>query len=164
MADDTLIITRSFKAPRALVFKAWTEADGLAQWWGPKTMRIEILKLDVRPGGIFHYRMVLPDGRPLYGRFTYGDVEPPERLTFVNGFSDEQGGLARNPFAEGWPLQVSNVLTLTEQDGVTTLELRGEPLDATDAERALFKAGHSSMQQGFAGTFEQLGAYLAKAG
>ncbi|MGC2409899.1 MAG: SRPBCC domain-containing protein [Methyloceanibacter sp.] len=56
-----------------------------------------------------------------------------------------------------------NRLTLTEQDGKTTLTLRGAPVDATEEERKTFAGMFTSMQQGFTGTFDQLAAYLAKA-
>jgi uncharacterized protein YndB with AHSA1/START domain len=82
-------------------------------------------------------------------------------MVFVNSFSDEKGGTTRAPFAATWPLDVLNTLTLAESGGKTTLTLRGAPLNATDEERATFAAAGKSMEQGFAGTFEQLDTYLA---
>jgi len=48
------VITRAFDAPREVVWKSWTQAERLAQWWGPKGCAIRVVKLDLRPGGIFH--------------------------------------------------------------------------------------------------------------
>ena len=53
-------------------------------------------------------------------------------------------------------------MTLTEQGGMTTLNLRGGPINATEEERKVFESMHESMRQGFGGTFDQLAGYLAK--
>ncbi|MFC5529539.1 SRPBCC domain-containing protein [Cohnella yongneupensis] len=52
-----LVITRVLNAPRELVFKAWSEAEHLKRWWGPKGFEINVAQLDFRPGGFFHYNM-----------------------------------------------------------------------------------------------------------
>jgi uncharacterized protein YndB with AHSA1/START domain len=161
--DAEFVITRSFDAPRDLVFAAWTEAERLAHWWGPKGMRIRVAKLELKPGGIFHYAMEMPDGNEMWGKFVYREITPPERIVFVNSFSDPQGNTTRAPFSATWPLEVLNVLTFLEHDGKTTITLRGGPINATAEERATFRTGHKSMQQGFSGTFEQLAEYLVKA-
>ncbi len=79
---------------------------------------------------------------------------------------DANGGITRAPFPQlgnTWPLEVLNNLTLTEQDGKTTLALRGGPINATEEERNTFARMLESMRHGFTGTFDQLAAYLAKA-
>ena len=61
--------TRTFDAPRALVWKAWTSAEALGQWWGPKGAAIRVIAFDLRPGGMFHYAMAFQrprDVRPLH--------------------------------------------------------------------------------------------------
>jgi uncharacterized protein YndB with AHSA1/START domain len=160
------VISRVFDAPRERVWKAWTDPQALAQWWGPKGSQIRVIKLDVRPGGIFHYAMAFQPGRDMFGRFIYREIAPPERLVFVNSFSDAEGGITRAPFPQlgnTWPLEVLNNLTFTEQDGKTTVTLRGGPINATEEERKTFASMFDSMRQGFGGTFDQLAAYLAKA-
>jgi uncharacterized protein YndB with AHSA1/START domain len=99
----------------------------------------------------------------IWGKFTYRAVTPQHQLVFVSAFSDAQGGLARNPWLDTWPLEVLNTLTLTEGGGKTRLALRGRPINATAEELASFAAGVDGMQKGFAGTFEQLDRYLAGA-
>ena len=155
------VITREFDAPRELVFKAWTEAERLARWWGPKGCAIEVRKLEVKPGGVFHYVMRLPNGQAMWGKFVYREIARPERMVFVNSFSDESSATRRSPFHESWPLEVLNTMTLAEHDGKTTLTLRGGPINATAEERKVFLSFHESMQKGFEGTFEQLEQYLA---
>jgi uncharacterized protein YndB with AHSA1/START domain len=161
------VITHVFDAPRDLVWKAWTEAERLAQWWGPKGCKIRVIKLEAQPGGIFHYAMQFAAGKDMFGRFIYREIAAPERLVFINSFSDADGGITRAPFSQisqTWPLEVLNTLTLSEQGGKTTLTLRGGPINATDEERKTFAGMFDSLRQGFTGTFDQLAAYLAKVG
>lgn len=157
-----LVIIRVFDAPRELVWKALTESDRLAHWWGPKGFTMLVRMVDFRPGGIFHYAMRSPDGRTMWGRFLYRDIEAPVRLVFVNSFSDEEGNATRSPFSSTWPLEILNTVTLTESGGKTTLTLRGAPINATEEEYEAFWNAQDSTKQGFAGTFDQLAAYLAE--
>jgi uncharacterized protein YndB with AHSA1/START domain len=162
-ASSPLVVTREFDAPRDLVWKAWTEPDRLARWWGSPGSAIEVARLDLRPGGVFHYSMKTPDGPPMWALFAYREIVPTERIVFVNSFSDAAGGLTRNPWIATWPLEILNTLTLDEHGGKTTLTLRGGPINATAEELQAFEAGRAGMQDGFAGTFNQLDRYLAEA-
>jgi len=156
------VITRVFDAPRELVFKALTESDRLAQWWGPKGFAWVSATLDLRPGGVFHYCMRAPNGQEMWGKFVYREVVPPERIVFVNSFADEKGNAIRHFMSPTWPLEVLNILTLAEHDGKTTLTMKGLPINATEVERKTFDDGHKSLEQGFGGTLDQLAEYLAK--
>ena len=161
--EGEFVITRVFDAPRELVWKAWTESERLSHWWGPKGFTMGVCKLDLRPGGVFHYSTRTPDGREMWGKFVYREIVKPERIVFINSFADEKGNVVRNPWNADWPLEVLNAQSFSEHEGKTTLTLRGAPLNATEAERKTFEAGRKSMQQGFAGTLDQLADYLAKA-
>jgi uncharacterized protein YndB with AHSA1/START domain len=168
MTDKPFSITRVFNAPRHLVWKAWTESERLAQWWGPKGCKLRVQKLDFRPGGSFVYAMQFQPGpdmpsQEMWGRFVYREIVTPERMVFTSAFSDANGGVTRAPFSPTWPLEILNVLTLTEQDGKTTLDLRGNPVNPTDEEQKTFDGMHPSLRQGFGGTFDQLESYLATA-
>ena len=156
------VVTRVFDAPRERVWKAFTMAERLVQWWGPKGFTIAHAGLDLRPGGIFHYSMRSPDGHEMWGKFVYREIEAPEKLVFVSSFSDEEGNVTRHPFSATWPLEVLSTMTLSESGGKTTLTLSGGPIHATEEERKTFDAGHDSMRKGFGGTFDQLAEYLAK--
>lgn len=162
VTDEDFVISRAFDAPRDVVWKAWTEAECLAHWWGPKGCKIRVIKLDLRPDGIFHYAMEFKPGHAMYGRFIYRDIAAPGRLVFINSFSDTEGGIIRAPFSATWPLEVHNTLTLAEENGQTLLTLRGSPIDPTEEELATFAGMFDSMRQGFGGTFDQLTDYLAK--
>ncbi|KAF0812022.1 hypothetical protein IGB42_03564 [Andreprevotia sp. IGB-42] len=159
--QQELLITRTFDAPRDLVWQAFTQAEHLAHWWGPKGFAIEVAALDVSPGGVFHYCMRAGNGMAMWGKFVYREVQAPERIVFTNSFSDEAGNTTRAPFNANWPLEVLNTWTFSEADGKTTLTLRGIPFNASEIEHAIFVAGFDSMRMGFGGTLDQLATYLA---
>ncbi|WP_438448093.1 SRPBCC family protein [Gorillibacterium sp. sgz5001074] len=156
-----LVITRTIDAPKELVFQAFTQAEHLKNWWGPKGLELSVLKLDVRPGGVFHYGMQTPDGQMMYGIFHYREIEAPNRLVFSSGFADEAGNLIRAPFSAVFPMELLNEYTFTEENGKTVLTLRGEPLHATEEEAQFYASMKENMEQGFGGTFGKLDEYLA---
>ncbi len=86
-----LVMTRIFDAPRELVFKAWTERDRLARWWGPKGFTIPVCEIDARPGGSIEIHMRGPDGTiyPMQGQFK--EIVAPERIVFSAWALNKQG-------------------------------------------------------------------------
>ncbi|MFC5403630.1 SRPBCC family protein [Cohnella soli] len=163
MTERQLEITRTFDAPRELVFQVWTESEHLAKWWGPKGTSIHVAKHELRPKGIFHYSMTSPDGHVMWGKFIYQEIVAPVRLVFLNGFSDAEGNTVPAPFGPDFadfPLQVSNVVTFTQEDNRTIVKLNSEPYDATPEQHEFFRGMFDSMRQGFGGTFDQLEQYL----
>lgn len=162
MEPDPFVITRVFDAPRDLVFKAWSEGERLAHWWGPRGFALEVASLDFRDGGGFHYGMKAPEGFSMWGRIQYREIVPPSRIVTVLHFSDEQGGITRHPLSATWPLRTLNVLTLAEKDGRTLLTLESVPFQATKKERETFREGHASMINGYTGTFDLLAQYLSR--
>src|ERR1700689_444369 len=83
-ASQPLGISRSFAAPRALVFKAWSSADHIKRWFSPKGCEVPAAEVDFRPGGAFVVCMRLPDGQDFWSRGHFGEIAPPERLTFTS--------------------------------------------------------------------------------
>lgn len=157
--QQPLVITRTLNAPVALVFKAWTDKQALAQWWGPQGSAVTVKEFDLSPGGSFHYHLSSAHGE-MWGIFKFREIMPPGKLVFVSSFSDEDGNLTRGQFFPNWPLEILNTLTLEETDGKTLLTLKAEPINAADDEIKVFTNLHQSMQQGYAGTFIQLENYL----
>ena len=155
-------IDRSFDAPRARVWQVYTELDHLSRWWGPKGFTWLKGTLDLKPGGLFHYGMRSPTGQEMWGKFVYREIVAPERIVFVNSFSDRHGNTTRAPFASNWPLEVLNTVIFTESGGKTTIRLTGGPINATPEEEQMFESMRPSMDQGFKGTFDQLAEYLAE--
>jgi uncharacterized protein YndB with AHSA1/START domain len=160
--NDEFVISRVFNAPRDLVWKAWTVPDLMAKWWGPKGFGAKSHKLDFRPGGVYHYSLRAPDGKDMWGKFVYREIAAPQKLVFINCFSDEKGGITRHPFNPTWPLEMLSTITFDEETGGTKVTVTWSPLNATDAERKTFADGHASMQQGWTGTLDQLADYLVK--
>jgi uncharacterized protein YndB with AHSA1/START domain len=153
--------TKVLNASKEVVFQAFASAEALEQWWGPVEAPISVLKFDFRVGGEFHYRM--NGDMVYYGLFHYREISAPKRLDWVNSFANERGEIIKAPF-EGFdfPLEVINVLTLNEQNGVTTLTITSEPINATASEIATFDAIRDNMTQGFSGTFNQLESYISR--
>lgn len=155
------VIARTVDVPRARLWKAWTDTEQLKKWWGPKGAEVLKAKLDLRPGGTFHYCMRY-NGQEMWGKFVYREIVPNERFVFVSSFSDEKGGVTRHPMSDSWPIQMLTTITFTEQDGKTTITVQWAPIDPTEAERKTFDSGHDSMRIGWTGTFDQLTEYLKK--
>lgn len=157
------IIERRFFAPRELVYAALTEAKHLAVWMSPPGMEISHCTVDARVGGAFHYAMkpsCAPDAPVMWGKWTFRELTPPERIVVIVQFSDADGGVTRHPMAAEWPLYTLSTTTLSEVDGGTLMHLEWRALDASEAEEAVFDASHASMSQGWGGTMDGLDKYL----
>ena len=159
-AGREFIISRTFDAPRDLMWKVWTDEQRRAKWFGPKGVRIFHSKNDLRPGGMYLYGMRSPDGVEFWGRWIYLDIQKPERLMFIISFSDANGGLRQHPMSPEWPLEWLSIVTFSEARGKTTVTVKWTVMNATESQRNCFAAGHASMNQGWGGTFEQLTDYI----
>lgn len=76
----TLTLTRTFDAPRQLVWDAWTQPEHIANWWGPRGMKTEIRKHDFQEGGDWEFSMAMPDGNEFISFGTYSSIKAPELL------------------------------------------------------------------------------------
>lgn len=82
MTNNSLTLTRLVKAPRERVFDAFTKAEALMQWFGPKGLTVPVATLDVRAGG--RYRLEMHGDEGIYAlRGEYREVVPPEKLVFT---------------------------------------------------------------------------------
>ncbi len=80
----TLRLTRVFAAPREKVFRAWTSAEALKQWWGPPDHGTASAEVDLRAGGRYRLGMrKLPDGAIFYLSGAYREVKAPEKLIYT---------------------------------------------------------------------------------
>lgn len=75
-----LAISRVLAAPRAALWRAWTDPALLAQWWCPRPWTTEVRAFDLRPGGAFHTFMQGPDGGTSDNPGCFLDVVPQERI------------------------------------------------------------------------------------
>lgn len=161
LQSKPFVLSREFAAPRDLVWQAWTERKQFEQWFGPKGVKVNMVAFDLRPGGLTHYNMTLPDGKVMWGKAVYREIVPPTKLVWINSFSDENAGITRHPMTkEPWPLQLLTTITFAENAGKTTVTVHWLPFDSDDDERRVFANNLASMNQGWGGTFDQLGNYL----
>ena len=157
------VLSRVFDAPRDLAWQAFTQPGRMKEWWGPKGFKVIAANMDLRPGGSYHYGMQTPEGNVMWGKFVYRNIDPQDRIEFINSFSDEAGGLTRHPFAPNWPLELLSVFTFEDQPGgKTKFTIRWTPHNAAAEEQKTFDDGNASMTQGWGGTLDQLEAYMAK--
>ena len=160
---EDFVISRVLDAPRDLVWKVFTQVEHMKQWWGPKGFTVTHAKMDLRPGGTYLYGLKSPTGDTMWGKFVFREIAPPEKLVFMNSFSDEAGGVTRHPMAPTWPLLLLTTFSFEDLGDKTRFTVRWSPHNATEEERQAFEAGRPSMTQGWTGTMDQLAAYLAKA-
>jgi uncharacterized protein YndB with AHSA1/START domain len=171
-ATKPFVISRVFDAPRERVWKAWTEVEQLKKWWGPAGFKVHTCKLDLRPGGSMHYGMTAPDGSDMWGKFAFREIVKPQRLVFINSFSDPKGGVTRHPGHLTWPLEMLSTITFEEVGnnpkgqggGKTKVTVQWIPADSSsELERRTFDEGRDSMKQGWGGTMGQLATHLGQA-
>ena len=153
-----LVITRVFDAPRDLVFKAWTEPQRLMRWWGPRGFTTPFCKVDLRPGGVFHYCMRSPEGRDYWGRGVYREIAEPERIVYLDSFADEEGNPvepAHYGMSPGHPAETLVTVTFVEHEGKTKVTLHHSVPEAVPE--------RSGIQQGWTEMLDRLAEELAKA-
>lgn len=119
--EKEIVITRVFNAPRAQVWRAWTEPEAVAQWWGPKGFSTRVSGLDLRPGGRWDYVMIGPDGAEYPVTGVFREVVPQMRIVTSDEFGEEYKAAASADLPHGIVLTC-----LFEDDGPgrTRLTLR----------------------------------------
>lgn len=89
-SDREMFAVRIINAPRALVYKAWSDPKLIAQWWGPHGFTNTVHEMDLRPGGLFRLTMHGPDGRDYPNKITFRKVIENERIEYDHhGDTDE---------------------------------------------------------------------------
>ena len=158
-------IARVFDAPRDQVWKAWTEAERLKHWWGPKGFVVKQVKVDLRPGGTMHYCLQAPDGSEMWGKFAYQELVKERKLVYLNSFSDPKGGTSRHPGHAAWPLEMATTITFEDAGpGKTKVTVHWLPAPgSTEAEKKTFDELRDSMRMGWGGTLDHLTAHLGSA-
>lgn len=155
---------RVYDASVELVWEAWTREEHLKRWFHPSMWSIRTCSMDAREGGSFHYCMSGDGMADMWGLWKIRAVEPPHRLEFVMSFCDEHRRPVRAPFDPDWPMEVLTEVRIEPhagKGGGTVVSLRSEPLNATDAELAVFAAMIPSMHMGWGQTMDSLIGHLA---
>jgi uncharacterized protein YndB with AHSA1/START domain len=115
-ARQELFLTRVFGAPRNLVFRAWTDAQHMARWWGPRGFTNPVCELEVRPGGLLRIDMRGPDGTVYPMKGVFHEIVESERLTFTSTALEDE---------DGKPLfEILNTVSFEDYNGLTKLTLR----------------------------------------
>src|SRR6202050_5486919 len=149
-AGREFVITREFDAPRALVFKAWTDAKHLAQWWGPKGFTNPVCEIDARVGGMPRMHMRAPDGSvyPMKGEIR--ELVAPERLVFTNIAVDGAG----RHLLEGL-----TTVTFADEGGRTKMTLHTKAVAVVEDAAAYLQG----MDAGWTQSIDKLQVFLARA-
>ncbi len=140
-------LTRVFRAPRALVWQAWTDVDQLQQWWGPKQFTNPRCEVEVRVGGPIRIDMRAPDGTvyPMGGEFE--QIVPPERLVFLTSALDPAGD----------PIFTNrNTVLFREVEGGTEISIHTRVIDARPEAMQYLKG----MREGWSSSLDKLANLL----
>jgi uncharacterized protein YndB with AHSA1/START domain len=139
------VITRTFDAPRALVWQAWTEPQHIAKWWGPRGFGAAHPTVDLRVDGKMNFDMRTPDGTIIPAMATIREIKPPERLviSMVARFGTEL-------------TEMLNEIVLAEDKGKTRLTLRVTVVRAT----AAMIPGLQGMRVGWNQSFDKMAEHL----
>jgi uncharacterized protein YndB with AHSA1/START domain len=143
-AERELVITRVFDAPRRLVFKAWTEPDRAALWWGPQGFTTISCEMNVRPGGAWRRCMRAPDGTEHRKRGVYREIVEPERLVFTYATEDAEGRSGHETLV---------TVTFADLGGKTRLTLHQVAFESV--------AARDSHRGGWTSCFERFAQHLA---
>ncbi|MCB9780947.1 MAG: SRPBCC domain-containing protein [Alphaproteobacteria bacterium] len=163
-AADSFVLRRVVKARPEKVWAAWTDADALHRWFHPTSWSIFSSELDLRVGGRFFYGFRGPDFPEAFGLWRFTEIVPLQRLCFDLCFADADGQPTPSPFGGPWPARIATEVLLEPHAsfvGGTLLTLRSTPVQATDEERAAFRAMHEGMEQGWGETLDSLAAFFA---
>lgn len=147
ISASDLVIVRTFQAPRALVWQAWTDPAHIVRWWGPHRYTTPRAEMDLRPGGAIRLDMQGPNGgvRPVVG--TVDEAVAPERLVTTTRL--EQDGVVA--------LEVQHTVTFEDRGSETRVTLRAHVLRATDAAAAAI----AGMDEGWNQSLDRLASYAA---
>ncbi|WP_410513764.1 SRPBCC domain-containing protein [Paenibacillus sp. BR2-3] len=155
--EKALILEREFSAPRELVFQAFTQAEHLKHWWGPRGWTLPVCHVDFRVGGVWHYCMKCEDknqgdfyGMESWGKGVYREIIVPEKIVYVDYFSDAEANVAEN-----MPETICT-LTFIETDGRTKVINRADYATAEELQQVL----DMGMLQGITDTWNRLAEHL----
>lgn len=147
-SEREVTLTRTFDAPRDLVFEAWTQPEHVKLWFGPRGYSLSVCEIDLRVGGGFRYVLRSPDGSATTMRGEYREIVAPDRLAYTETYDEYPGP----------PSLVT--LTLVEESGRTTLTSR-VLYPSAEVRDAVLKMG---MADGAGQTLDRLAEHLRSMG
>ena len=147
-AERRLLLARTYDAPRALVFAAWTEPERMKHWWGPAGWSLPFAEADLRPGGAFRYAMRSPDGDEHLVEGVISEIDPPRLFVTVS----ELGGDGNHP-----PVRVVTSVTFEERGEATLVRIETVASGSVQT----LDAATEGMEQHWDEHLDRLGAHLA---
>ena len=140
-ADKQILITREFDAPKHLVYEAWTNPELVKRWWNAKRGNVTVAEIDLRVGGTWRYVMIAEGGFEVGFHGVYKEIAPNERIVSTEVYE----GMPQGPdFAEA--NAALNTLTLTEENGRTTLSVLVEHTDQAGRDAHIESGMEAGMQ------------------
>ncbi len=146
--DREIIISRVLDAPRSLVWRAWTDPDQIAKWWGPFGFSTTTASMDCREGGVWRFVMHGPDGTDYQEKIVYYEVVEPERLVYAHLDVEK----------EAEPEFFRTVVTFVEHGEKTKLTMRLTFESTEERDRVIRE--HGAVEGGF-GTITRLAEHVA---
>jgi uncharacterized protein YndB with AHSA1/START domain len=145
LADDELLITRTFDAPASLMFQLWSDVTHFQRWMGPEGFECPDMQMDFRVGGKYRGMIRSKDHGDNWFGGAYREIEPPTRLVFTWRWD------------EGPSAEIETLITITfreHDDGRTTMTFHQTPFVSVERRDA-----HIG---GWTSLFNKLAAYAAK--
>lgn len=145
LADDELLITRTFDAPAALLFALWSDVEHFKNWMGPEGFDCPEAAIDFRIGGRYRGMIRSAEHGDNWFGGEYREIDPPARLVFTWQWD------------EGPSADLETLVTITfreHADGATTMTFHQTPFVSV-ARRDAHIGGWNSL-------FNKLGAYAAQ--
>lgn len=155
------VVSRVFRAPPQRLFEVFTQPQHLARWLSPEGFRTIRADMDFRVGGQYHYGIEAPNGMQMWGKQTYREITPHQKLVHLQSFSDPAGGLGVHPMSPTWPkyLHVTTTFEGVPDDG-TRVTLTWVPYESDDLGHQTFDSARAGIEAGWAGTLAKLESYL----
>lgn len=145
VSDTEITMHRTFAAPRELVFRAFSEPELVAKWWGQRSAETIVETYDFRPGGAWRMIQRNPDGQEYAFRGSFLEIEPPSRIVQTFEFEPMPGHIS------------TDALTLTEVDGGTRVTIDSTFMSKEDLDGML----QSGMEAGANESYDRLEELLA---
>ncbi len=150
--ENEIVFTRTFRAPRELVFETYTTCEHLMNWWGPRSWPLSYCEMDFRPGGRWHYCMKGPnEGDESWGVAKYKEINEPEKIIYNDFFSDKEGTINTDMPA------FDTIITFT-RDGKNTVV---KVVSRVGSKEEVDKLVEMGMIEGFTETWDRLEEHLA---
>lgn len=148
-SERAIVVSRTIRGPRALVFEAFTEAQHLARWWGPTGFSTTTHAFEFRVGGVWDYTMHGPDGTDFPNWIQWREIVVPERIVALHGSRADD------------PDAFVSTFTFVERHGATELTLRS--VFPTKAQRDLVVEEYHAIEGGRQ-TLARLAEHVESAG